>query len=349
MKFGDEYCVEMPREFDPGHATTVKLAKLFQHARPITRFNSAQNNCFIQDLTNAGFTGLLSHKIDEDRLIEIDNIFLRKPLVLRNQVSDLISFQFVSTVKRSEFLGKRKNVHDLGPAIIVSAISKEEITYRVPKTFENLRHVVVYTTLSNLMERMGEPKDAYPVWLQEILDGRYQKPRQRVFFLENFHRDLTWSCFHLPVSGNLLGHWMKAKFHELLSVGLQILRNNQLLFTHEADSDAFPYGEQIRKARIILNQEYSHPPPLSVLAQQLGFSETQLKSSFKAVNGTTVLQYCITRRIEAAKLLLNENKLSISEISGIVGYEDHSAFSRTFRRLTGCSPQQWRNSKGSQE
>ena len=64
------------------------------------------------------------------------------------------------------------------------------------------------------------------------------------------------------------------------------------------------------------------------------------------MNGITVLQYCINKRIDAAKLLLNENRHSISEIGDIVGYQDHSAFSRAFRRLCGCSPREWRQARG---
>ena len=58
-----------------------------------------------------------------------------------------------------------------------------------------------------------------------MLAGAVDQPRQRVLFLEDIHRDLTWSCFHLPVSGALLGPWMAAKFQELLCIGLQILKN----------------------------------------------------------------------------------------------------------------------------
>jgi AraC-like DNA-binding protein len=97
---------------------------------------------------------------------------------------------------------------------------------------------------------------------------------------------------------------------------------------------------------IILNQAYANPPTLPDLAHHLGISETQLKSGFKALNGTTVLQYCINKRIDAAKLLLNENRQSISEIADIVGYQDHSAFSRAFLRLSGRTPRQWRQSRG---
>ena len=346
MNYGDEFCVDIDPGFDPDLASAAELSTLFQHANRISRFHSSPANSFIQDLTFANFDGLLCYKVDQDRMIEINNSFLRTPVAICNEVSDLISFQFVSSVRRSEFLGEHKNVHDLGPAIIVSAVPKRETTYRVPKIHQTIRHVMVHTTLSNLMERMGEAKGAYPAWLQEVLDGDDENPRQRVLFLEDLHRDLIWSCFHLPVSGPLLGKWMSAKFHELLCIGLQILKNDQVLINPHPVEHTLPQDEKIRRAKIVLNQAYANPPTLPALAQQLGISETQLKSGFKSLNGTTVLQYCIAKRIEAAKLLLNENRQSISEIGDIVGYQDHSAFSRAFRRLSGSSPRQWRQSRG---
>jgi len=147
------------------------------------------------------------------------------------------------------------------------------------------------------------------------------------------------------VNGTLLGQWMSAKYDELLCIGLQILKNSQSLPDHDPLDLDLPYGEKIRRARAILSMEYAHPPPLPELAQRLGISETRLKSGFRSMNGTTVMQYCIDKRIEAARLLLRENRHSISEIGDIVGYEDHSAFSRAFRRHCGYSPKEWRRSR----
>ena len=346
MEYGDEFIIEIPPGFDPDHASPAELNSLFRSAKSINRFKSTSKNNFIHNFNFANIVVPLCYKINKDCMIEINDVFLRTPIIIRNRVSDLVSFQFISSVKRSEFLGERKNVHNLGPAIIVTAIPVEETTYRMPRIDVRIRHVAVYTTLSNLMGRMGESGDNYPDWLLEILEGKHTKPRQRVLFLEEIHRDLIWSCFNLPVSGALLGHWMSAKFHELLCIGLQILKDNQGISNHFPIARAIPHDEKIRRARTILNREYANPPALPDLPRQLGISETQLKSSFKTMTGTTVLQYCIKRRIEAARLLLDENRHSISEISDIVGYEDHSAFSRAFRRLSGCSPIQWRQSQG---
>lgn len=345
MNFGDEFCVEIPAGLDIEHLSDANLEKLFENGRIIARFGSAENNTFYHDLQALGVKGLSCFRIDQNRAIEIDDAVLRTPIAIRNVVTDLISFQFVSTVKRSEFLGRRKHVHNLGPALIVSAIPRTETTYRVPKIGVRIRHVVVHTTLSTLFDRMGESPADYPQWLLEMVDGSVRKPRQRVFFLEDVHRDSIWSCFHLPVSGSLLNHWMSAKFDELLCAALQILKNShQVTADRPMDLD-LPYGEKIRKARTVLNMEYANPPALPTLARQLGISETQLKSGFKMLHGITVMQYCIGKRMEAAKLLLRENRHSVAEIADIVGYEDHSAFSRAFRRLNQCSPKEWRNTR----
>jgi AraC-like DNA-binding protein len=347
MMYGDEYGVLAPPGIDLDELSTKSLAALFGEAKRLTQFRTTPDFHPTHDPTATGLEGMLCYRINEDRLIEINNTVLRTPLVIRNEISDVISFQFVSTVKRSEFLGKRKNVHDLGPALIVSVVPRKEVTYRVPKTNVKIRHVVVHTSLSTLMLQTGESGEIYPDWLLKCISGEHKKPRQRVFFLEDVHRDSIWSCFHLPVQGSLLRHWMSAKYDELLCIGLQILKNSVNLADSNPLDMELPYAEKIRRARAVLGMEYANPPPLPKLAQQLGISETRLKSGFKAVTGTTVMQYCINKRIEAARLLLKENRHSISEISSIVGYEDHSAFSRAFRRYCGASPKEWRREQDS--
>lgn len=346
MHYGDEYYVEVAQGFDPETLTPDQLDSLFRDARRISAFESTPDHQFLHELRTLGFDGSSCYRIDRDCLIEINNAFLTRPVAIRNAMADVISFQFVSSVKRSEFLGDSKNVHDLGPALLVSVVPDMETTYRVPRANVHIRHVVVHTTLSNLLARMAESAGDYPEWLVEMLDGRHGKPRQRVFFLEDVHRDAIWSCFHLPVAGSLLGHWMSAKFAELLCFGLQILKNSRNLVDQDPPDVDQTCGEKIRRARTILGMGYASPPPIPLLARQLGLSETRLKSEFKAVYGTTIRQYCITRRIEAARFLLKENRHSISEIGTIVGYEDHSAFSRAFRQHCGFSPREWRRDHG---
>lgn len=133
MKFGDEYYVEASPGFDLGEVSRKSLAAMFENAKTITRFGGTPDQQVTLDPSALKLDGLLCYRINSDRLMEINNAVLRTPLVLRNEVEDVISFQFVSSVKRSEFLGKRKNVHDLGPALIVSVVPNREVTFRVSR------------------------------------------------------------------------------------------------------------------------------------------------------------------------------------------------------------------------
>ena len=110
MMYGDEYYVEPSPGLELDDVSAKRLEPLFKHALRLTRFSSTPDHNLIHDSANPGVQGLLCYRISEDRFIEINDTVLRTPLVIRNQISDIISFQFVSTVKRSEFLGKRKNV-----------------------------------------------------------------------------------------------------------------------------------------------------------------------------------------------------------------------------------------------
>lgn len=342
MLYGDEYFIELPPGLELDDTPSSRLEPLFDNASKLTRFSATPDHQAIHDLDSERFAGLLSYRINKDRLIDINEVIPRARLVVRNEVADIISFQFVSTVKRSEYLGDHKHVHNLGPALIVSVIPEKEITYRLPTPNVQIRHVVVHATLSNLLQQVGEDPTAYPHWLRQCINGKDGKPRQRVFFLEDVQRDSIWSCFHIPVSGSLLKQWISAKYDELLCVGLQILKTSgSQAQTPVVDTD-LPYSKKIHRARTILSMEYANPPSLPKLAQQLGISETRLKSGFKSMFGSTIMQYCINQRIEAAKLLLADNRLAIAEIGNIVGYEDHSAFSRAFRRGCGHTPKGWR-------
>ncbi len=91
MKFGDEFIVNIPLGFDPEHASIVRLNQLFQNGKRVTRFKSAANNSFIQDLTDVSSNRSLWYKVDEVSLIEIYDAFLRTPIIVRNEVSDLIT------------------------------------------------------------------------------------------------------------------------------------------------------------------------------------------------------------------------------------------------------------------
>lgn len=77
---------------------------------------------------------------------------------------------------------------------------------------------------------------------------------------------------------------------------------------------------------------------LQELSSVVGMSPQYFSQLFKQTTGTTPHQYVIRCRIEKAKYLLQQGKLSIAEIATLVGFVDQSHLHRYFKRLVGVTP-----------
>jgi AraC family transcriptional regulator len=77
---------------------------------------------------------------------------------------------------------------------------------------------------------------------------------------------------------------------------------------------------------------------LASLAQLVRLSPFHFSRAFKQSFGLPPHRYHVARRIERAKTLLVESAMSVTEIGFQVGFSETSAFSATFRRLTGTTP-----------
>lgn len=80
---------------------------------------------------------------------------------------------------------------------------------------------------------------------------------------------------------------------------------------------------------------------LSEISSLCGYNYSYLSYLFKKVTGTTLSDYYKQRRFESAKLMINENKLKISEISNLLGYNSVYAFSKAFKDEFGMSPKNY--------
>ncbi len=81
---------------------------------------------------------------------------------------------------------------------------------------------------------------------------------------------------------------------------------------------------------------------LEILARSFFVSKTQLFRSFKASYGVAPMQYCLQKKIELAKSMLSDGKLKISEIAESLSFTDAKHFTKTFKRLTGELPKNYR-------
>jgi len=80
----------------------------------------------------------------------------------------------------------------------------------------------------------------------------------------------------------------------------------------------------------------------STLAEMVGYHPYHLNRMMKKITGTTLRQYVIDYRINAAKKYLRESEYRISEISEMCGYKNFTNFSRDFKNKCGMTPGHYR-------
>jgi two-component system, response regulator YesN len=85
---------------------------------------------------------------------------------------------------------------------------------------------------------------------------------------------------------------------------------------------------------------------LEDVAQILGLNSCYFSQLFKRETGQTFIEYRIHLRIETAKQLLERSNLRIIDISSEIGYDDPTHFTKTFKKYTGISPREYRQSLG---
>ena len=87
-----------------------------------------------------------------------------------------------------------------------------------------------------------------------------------------------------------------------------------------------------------------HKNPLSTedISRHFGFSRTYLSTTFKNATGTSLHDYLLTQRLNAAKNLLQNSNLSVSQIAEESGFGDVGTFIRTFRAKDGITPLQYK-------
>jgi len=96
-----------------------------------------------------------------------------------------------------------------------------------------------------------------------------------------------------------------------------------------------------------LHQHYAQPDlSMSAIADAFGISAVRLSLDFKELCGMTPSEYLLLLRMEKAKELLSETRLSVKEVGQAVGYYDASGFIRRFRQYLAMTPAQYRQRVG---
>ena len=116
-----------------------------------------------------------------------------------------------------------------------------------------------------------------------------------------------------------------------------LLETNRLFSTHTPHlSDKFSH-QSIQLAINYINENYSSPLTLEMIAKNAFVSVNQLCRLFTRYCGTTVTKYVISKRIVEAKKLLSQGT-SVTDTAFMCGFNDYANFIKTFKKAVGVAP-----------
>jgi AraC-like DNA-binding protein len=101
--------------------------------------------------------------------------------------------------------------------------------------------------------------------------------------------------------------------------------------------------QRIVAAKVFIDENYHQPIDLEQISQQAFLSRFHFHRIFTSVYKKTPHQYLTQTRVEAAKILLAKEGISITDVCNSIGFESLGSFSSLFRKQSGHSPQYYRN------
>jgi AraC family transcriptional regulator len=100
----------------------------------------------------------------------------------------------------------------------------------------------------------------------------------------------------------------------------------------------------LRRVVDFIDAELRTPLRMGSLAEIAGLSEFRFAHNFKTETGMSPHQYVMHARIERAKRLLRETRMTVVEIALSVGLQSSSQFNALFKRELGITPRAFRRS-----
>lgn len=99
------------------------------------------------------------------------------------------------------------------------------------------------------------------------------------------------------------------------------------------------------RARELIDARFAGPLTLAEVAAAAGVHPVHLAAVFRRHHGCTVGEYVRRRRVEFAAGRLRATSTPLAEVALAAGFADQAHFCRTFKRLTGQTPGEYRRSR----
>ncbi len=170
----------------------------------------------------------------------------------------------------------------------------------------------------------------------------FYSPKDRVFHDERIRPLISSTILELNSDEAYRKDMLTSNFKQLLIYALRSLRST----TPNQINDNMSQAEIVcHKLMNYIDTHVYSIKKLEELSEICDYSYGYLSSIFKKTTGNTLSSYYQERKLEASRLLIIEDKLSVTEIAEILNYASVYAFSKAFTKHFGVSPLKYRKQK----
>ena len=113
-------------------------------------------------------------------------------------------------------------------------------------------------------------------------------------------------------------------------------------FLASAKPEGTSASSLMEEVRTYISDHPQENLPLDLLAERANLSPYYFIRLFKRETGYTPHEYLILVRINTAKFYLKTTNLSVKDIAYSVGFSSESSFCTSFKKMEGCTPNEYR-------
>ncbi len=216
-----------------------------------------------------------------------------------------------------------------------------KLTVKIPAKVRQQRLIGLFR-LADFPRSLGLNPDGLPKEVMAALTRSGSFGRIVSVPLDEYMANLLADTIDTRLQGELRAMQYEARLKEMAAFALHALGEKRQA---EGELKTQREVELASLALERLSHEYRKPPDLSDLARELGTNPNKLRACFKAAYGVTMAEYCRDRRIREAQQLLLQPRLTIAQVSEMVGYQYPSGFAAAFSAHVGMTPRAYRQNR----
>lgn len=336
----------------------IKAAKKLKKAPLFVVLSGYDDFSYVRDSMKVGAFNYLLKPIKEEELINViteaeNNIkYLRKKeklldssiKILRRDLFKYILFSKETIEADSKVLTNLSLSEDyIYKMIVFDDIEKEYIT-------EIIAHIKGINKLIETVVFQHEYKIYIIIYFKEKdidknkIEAEIDKIAKKLVYIDkNIYIfediDYIWS---LREQSNLITKISKC--NESKVAKKYHLKDNTIIDELE-ENKASTGVRAVEQAKIYIKENFNRNITLREVSDEVYLSQNYFSELFKKEIGEGFYEYLSKYRIKRAKEMLLNSNMKIYEIANRVGYKDSITFCRVFKKITGTTPNNYRNDK----